>query len=203
MSAKLNMEQYRRQKTLRREIVVIAVMCALAVLSRSIFYMLPQMKPMAAVVMLTGALCGKRAGAMTGAVSILLSNFLFGQGLWTMFQMMGFVMLGLCAGLFCDKISLDNPKNITLFSVICGILVFGIYGIIVDTGTVVTYMRPLSFETALPVYIAGVPFNLIHGGSTIVFLLLMSKPVARKLTRVKCKYQIFQREKKCPKYIGE
>lgn len=192
MSKERNMDQYRRLKTLRREMVVIAVMCAIAVLSRSIFFMLPQIKPMAAIVMLTGALCGKRAGAVTGAVSILLSDFMFGQGPWTLFQMIGFCLLGMLAGLFCKCFLLQNRKIITLFSIVCGILVAVVYGIIVDTGTVIMYMRPYSLHTALPVYIAGIPFNLMHGISTTIFLLLMSGPVASKLNRVKQKYQIFK-----------
>lgn len=187
------MELYYRQRRVRREFAVIAVMCALAILSRSIFYMLPQIKPMAAIVLLTGALCGKRAGIITGAVSLLLSNFLFGQGPWTVAQMIGFAMLGFLAGIAKNWCDLSKSKDAILFSVIGGILVFSVYGVIVDTATVVVYMRPFSWSTAMPVYLAGVPFNLMHGGATVFFLAVMTRPIARKMQRVVAKYHVFEK----------
>ena len=42
-----------KRRERERELVVIAVMAAIAVISRSLFYMLPQVKPIAAVIIIT------------------------------------------------------------------------------------------------------------------------------------------------------
>ena len=64
-----------------REQVLLSVMCALAVLSRTVFYMFPQFKPMMAVVIITGTALGAESGFLVGAVSVFVSNIIFGQGL--------------------------------------------------------------------------------------------------------------------------
>ena len=88
----------RRPKT--REMVLIAVMCAIAVASRAAFIMFPQFKPIVGIVMICGMALGPQAGFMTGSISAFVSNFIFGQGAWTPWQMFAMGMIGFLAGLF-------------------------------------------------------------------------------------------------------
>ena len=82
----------------------LAVFIVTAVLSRLVFAPVPQVKPIAAVVILSGVLMGKQAGFMCGVMSMFLSNFYFMQGAWTPFQMFGLGLTGFFAGLiFYDK----------------------------------------------------------------------------------------------------
>ena len=67
------------RKPQARELVVIAVLCAIGVAGRAAFFMLPQFKPVAAVVIISGiAFGGKRV--LTGAMTMLLSNIMYSQG---------------------------------------------------------------------------------------------------------------------------
>lgn len=177
-----------------RELVVIAVMTAIAVVSRSLFYMLPQVKPMAAVIMITGAALGRRAGFVTGALSALLSNFIFGQGPWTIWQMVAFGVLGYCSGYLFYRVSLERKRRILLFAIYGGVSVFLLYGLIMDTGSAIMYTRQVSKEILLATYATGVPFNAVHGLSTFCFLLVMSSAIMKKLNRVKKKYGVFEEE---------
>ena len=77
-----------------REVVVIAVMAALAVAGRAAFFMLPQFKPTAAIVIIAGVGLGAEAGFLTGALAGFVSNFFFGQGPWTPWQMFAFGIPG-------------------------------------------------------------------------------------------------------------
>ena len=90
---------FESRKPRAREIVPIAVMSAIAAIGRFAFAMLPQFKPVAAIVIITGMSFGPEAGFLTGAVSALVSNFFFGQGPWTPWQMFAFGVLGFLAGL--------------------------------------------------------------------------------------------------------
>ena len=69
-----------------REVVILAVMSAIAVASRAVFVMIPFVKPILGIIMITGIAFGVEAGFLTGAVSALVSNFIFGQGPWTPWQ---------------------------------------------------------------------------------------------------------------------
>ncbi|MDR1088111.1 MAG: ECF transporter S component [Coriobacteriales bacterium] len=82
-----------------REVVTLSVLTALAVAGRAAFFMLPQFKPVAAIVIIAGVALGAESGFLVGALAAFTSNFLFGQGPWTPFQMLGFGLVGMLAGL--------------------------------------------------------------------------------------------------------
>jgi energy-coupling factor transport system ATP-binding protein len=71
------------RKTQARELVIISVLCALGVAGRAAFFMLPQFKPVAALVIISGVAFGGETGFLVGAVTMLVSNIMFSQGPWT------------------------------------------------------------------------------------------------------------------------
>ena len=87
------------RKPMARELVVIAVMVAIAVGGRAAFFMLPQFKPVVAIVIIAGAALGAESGFAVGALSGFVSNFIFGQGPWTPWQMFAFGIIGFVSGL--------------------------------------------------------------------------------------------------------
>ena len=86
-----------------REILLIAVMAAIAVVGRMAFFMLPQFKPVTAIVIIAGVGLGAEAGFLTGAMAGFVSNFFFGQGPWTPWQMFSFGIIGFLAGVIFSK----------------------------------------------------------------------------------------------------
>ena len=72
-----------------RELVPIAVMAAIAVVGRTVFEIipLPNFKPCSAIIIITAVAFGPEAGFLTGALTAFVSNFIFGQGPWTPWQM--------------------------------------------------------------------------------------------------------------------
>ena len=87
------------RKPQARELVVIAVLVALTVAGRAAFFMVPQFKPVVAMVIISGAALGAESGFVVGALSGFVSNFVFGQGPWTPWQMFAFGIIGFIAGL--------------------------------------------------------------------------------------------------------
>ena len=81
-----------------KRLVLIAALVALSVVGRMAFAAVPGFKPVAALVIITAVHFGGEAGFMVGALSALLSNFYFGQGPWTPFQMFSWGIVGLIAG---------------------------------------------------------------------------------------------------------
>ena len=92
-----------KRRTGVRRITLIAVMTALSIVGRFIFASLPAFKPVSAIVILTGIYLGGEAGFLVGSLCAFLSNFYFGQGPWTPFQMAALGIIGLLAGLFFQK----------------------------------------------------------------------------------------------------
>ncbi len=172
-----------------RELVTVASLVAIAVASRAAFYELPQVKPTCAVVIITSMVFGPTIGFTTGMLSMFLSNFIFGQGMWTPFQMLG---MGLC-GLICGFIFKNKKiaRSRITAAVIGFAICFAIYGIIVDTSSVIMMASEFNIKTILSIYASGVPFNAIHGATTFVILLLASPSFCQVLNRIKVKYDLF------------
>jgi energy-coupling factor transport system substrate-specific component len=93
------------RKPQARELVVIAVLVALTVTARAAFFMTPQFKPVVALVVISGAALGAHSGFMVGALSGFVSNFIFGQGPWTPWQMFAFGMIGFVSGLIFSRLA--------------------------------------------------------------------------------------------------
>lgn len=176
--------RFERRRPQAREIVILAVMTALAVAGRAAFYWAPQFKPVCAIVIITAVAFNAEAGFITGAAAGLVSNFFFGQGPWTPWQMLGFGLVGFFAGLiFYDKEVKKLPLLLYGF-----FSVFIVYGVIVDTGSLFMYSQAVSWKALLAMYASGLVFNLIHAAGTVIFLWLLSDPLLSKLKRIKIKY---------------
>ena len=87
-----------RKRLKVRELVITASAVAAAVASRAAFFFLPNIKPMCAILIIFATVFGAEFGFVSGALSMLISNFVYGQGMWTPFQMMGMgIPVFLCA----------------------------------------------------------------------------------------------------------
>ncbi|MCM1158725.1 MAG: ATP-binding cassette domain-containing protein [Bacteroidales bacterium] len=176
-----------RRKPRLREIMVIAVFSAITVTARAAFYMVPQAKPMAAMVILSGAGLGGEAGFLVGAISMLVSNLFFGQGPWTPWQMFAMGMLGFLSGIFFKQNTVCSKKKkygICLFGLISVILV---YGVIMNTSSALLYQEQVNLKMILAAWAMGFPFDVIHGVFTFLFLWIGAKPVLEKVNRIRKK----------------
>lgn len=181
---------FEKEKVTSREITLIASLVALAVVSRAAFYLVPQVKPIGAVVAVSGVCLGGKRGYLVGALSMLVSNFLFGQGIWTPFQMVAMGFVGLIFGAVFSKIKV-NKISLALVGFLS---VTVVYGLIVDLSTVLMISGNMNIKSVLSVYLAGAPFNLIFGVTTAVFLFLFGEAFIKKIDRINTKYGICTNE---------
>ena len=183
---------FETRKPQARELVTIAVMAALAVAGR-VAIPVPNFKAITGIVMIAGMAFGPQAGFMTGAISAFASNFFYAQGPWTPWQMLAYGMGGFLAGvLFCKKTS-GKKKLELLWQTLFGFFAVAlIVGPLLDACTLFTTGGKLSWGYAAAVMLAGLPHNLIHAASTAVTVLLLSRPLLAKLSRLKIKYGMME-----------
>lgn len=167
-----------------RDLVPVAVLAAVAALGRVLFAALPNIKPSSAIIIVAGLAFGPQAGFMTGAVSALASNFFFGQGPWTPWQMFAWGLMGFCSGL----LSKSRLRESRLFLCIYGFLFSFLFGWIMDLYQVIMYVNPITPAGILVTFAASLYFDLIHAVSTVIFLLCIAKPWLKYLDRIKTKY---------------
>lgn len=181
---------FEHRKPQAREIVIIGVMCAIAVAGRMAFFMVPQFKPVVAIVIIVGVCLGAEAGFLTGAVSGFVSNFFFGQGPWTPWQMFCFGIIGFLAGILFKKGKLKKSK--LPLCIYGGLATFFIYGGIINICALLMFTPKFSWKALMVTYASGVWFDMVHAIATVIFLFFISEPMIEKLDRIKIKYGLLE-----------
>ncbi len=179
---------FEKRKPRARELITVSVLCAIAVAGRAAFFMVPQFKPVAAIVIIAGVAFGGECGFLVGAISGFASNFFFGQGPWAPWQMLAFGTIGLLAGVLSSlRILKNNRITIAMFGFAVTLI---IYGGIMNPASVIMWQHNPTAQMILSSYAVGLPFDIIHAASTAFFLWFISEPMFEKLERIKIKYNI-------------
>ena len=178
------------RKPQARELVVIAVLCAVAVAGRAALFMLPQCKPVMALTILAGVAFGGEAGFLVGAMTMLLSNLLFAQGPWTPYQMFAMGIIGFLAGLLFRRGLLRRSRvSLAVFGALAAIVV---YGGIMNPVSALLWSQALNGAVLLTYYLSGFPMDLIQAIATFLFLWFAAEPMLEKLERIKVKYGLME-----------
>ncbi|MCC3359438.1 ECF transporter S component [Bacillus sp. REN16] len=181
---------FEKRKPQARELIVIAVLCAIAVAGRAAFFMVPQFKPVVAIVIIAGITLGAESGFLVGVMTGFVSNFFFGQGPWTPWQMFCFGVIGFIAGILYKK-GLLSKRKIPL-CIFGGLVTFFIYGGIINLGSLLMWSANPTMNALIATYLSGIPFDLGHAVATVLFLLLISDTMIEKIDRVKKKYGLIE-----------
>ena len=131
---------FEKKKIGSRRLVIVAVMIAFSVVGR----MFPIIKPVTAFAVLSGMFLGAEAGFLVGSFSALISNFYFGQGPWTPWQMFAFGIIGFIAGILFKKGFLRKTKaSLCIFGFLA---TFIIYGGIMNPASVIMWQSKINFD---------------------------------------------------------
>lgn len=174
------------RKPQARELVIIAVLCALGVAGRAALFMVPNFKPVIAMVIIAGVAFGGETGFLVGAMTMVVSNMMFSQGTWTPWQMFAMGLIGFISGvLFKKGLLRRNKLSMAVFGFIMTVVVYG--GIMNPAAAIMSY-ADINWETIAVYYLSGLPVDTMQGVATFLFLYLGAEPMLEKLDRIKVKY---------------
>src|SRR4051794_33636994 len=176
---------YERSRPPSQVVALVAALAALATAGRIAFAAFPNVKPTTDIVVFAGYALGPAPGFAVGALAGLVSNFWFGQGPWTPWQMAGWGMCGLMgAGL---ALGVRNAGRLSLAAV-CGLAGIA-YGVLLNFSLMATYGGDLSLERFLTLEARAIPFDVAHVVGNIAFALLAGPAMVRMLTRFRQRFQ--------------
>lgn len=178
------------RKPQARELVIMAVLCALAVAAR-VAIPIPNFKAIYGVIMIAGIALGPEPGFLVGAVAAFVSNFFRGQGPHTPWQMLAYGACGMLMAFLFRKDKLSRKP--LLMGIVGFLIVLCFAGPLLDTCNL--FMMPIAMtpESILAMYGMGLPVNVSQGISTFIVLFLLGKPLLGKLDRIKTKYGMEER----------
>lgn len=181
LSVLLFITGFEKRVTGTRRMVIVAVMIALCIVGRFI----PFFKPVTAITIITAIYLGGESGFLVGSLSALLSNFYFGQGPWTAFQMLAWGIIGLVAG-FLSKPLQKSRAALLIYGVLSGIA----FSFVMDIWTVLWYNDTFDPTLYLTAIVTALPHTVLYSISNFIFLWFMAKPFGDKLNRIKIKYGV-------------
>ena len=177
------------RKPQARELVIIAVLCALAIAGRVVIP-LPHCKAVFAVIMLAGIAFGPEAGFMVGAVTAFASNFFYGQGPFTTWQMFAYGAGGMLAG-FCFRRGL-LPRKRWIMSLFGFLTTFLWIGPLLDLSSVFFALSRFSWAAMVSIFVAGIYVNLSQSVCTAAVMFLLGGALLEKLERIQLKYGMLE-----------
>ncbi|MBV9607726.1 MAG: hypothetical protein JO027_21605 [Solirubrobacterales bacterium] len=177
---------YERTSPDARIVALVGTMAAFAALGRIAFVALPNVKPTTDIVLVSGYALGGGPGFAVGALAGLTSNFFFGQGPWTPWQMAGWGITGVIgAGL-----AVVTGRRISRgwLALVCTVIGFA-YTVLQDVGDWVTYSDHSLAQ--LGVYVGkGVGFDAVHAAGCLVFALALGPAMIHSLDRFATRLQV-------------
>lgn len=172
---------FEKKKIGSRRLVIVSVLIALSAVGR----MMPVIKPVTVFALIAGIYLGAEAGFLVGSFSALISNFYFGQGPWTPFQMLAWGLIGFFAGICASPLK-KNRIFLYIYAVFAAVL----FSAVMDIWTALWLGGEFLPALYLSKVITSLPHTAIYAVSNIIFLMLLRKPLGEKLERIKIKYGV-------------
>nr|WP_312857726.1 ECF transporter S component [Bacillus haikouensis] len=169
-----------------KEIVLLAVLAAIAAMSRVPFAPIPSVQPTTFVIIVSAIALGPEAGFLIGATAAIVSNIFLGQGPWTPWQMYAWGMAGMMAGFLRNTWFLNNKWGLMGFGFAVGFF----FGWFMNLWFIMGFIGDISWNIFISAYVASFYFDLAHALSNVFFLGLFSAGWIRILERFQRKYGI-------------
>lgn len=166
-----------------REIGLIAVLGTVTAVARLPFAAIPNFQPVTFMVIVSGFVFGPGAGFMVGSTAALVSNFFLGHGPWTLWQMLGWGLAGISAGLLRKLRPRIGTAGMTLFCFAWGYL----YGWIINLWFWTGFLHPLNWKSLLAACAASFWFDTLHALGNAVFYLTLGRRIIKILERFRKK----------------
>jgi squalene-hopene cyclase-like protein/ECF-type riboflavin transporter S component/prenyltransferase/squalene oxidase-like repeat protein len=168
-------------------LALVAMLAALAALGRVAFAPLPNVKPTTDIVLLSGYALGGAPGFVVGAAGALASNFFYGQGPWTPWQMGAWGLVGVTGALLGAATARRMPR--VPLALVCGLAGL-MYGVILDFMTWTTFSGEHTLGQFLAISATSLPFNIAHAVGNVVFCLAFGPAFVRALLRYRERFEV-------------
>jgi energy-coupling factor transport system substrate-specific component len=189
---------YERSRPPSQVVALVAALAALAIAGRIAFAAFPNVKPTTDIVIFAGYALGGAPGFAVGALAGLVSNFWFGQGPWTPWQMAGW---GFC-GILGAALALGgrNAGRLALAAV-CGSAAL-LYGALLNFSLMATYGGDLSWRQFVVLEGRAIPFEIAHLTGNVVLALIAGPAMVRMLIRFRERFEWARKGERAPPAPG-
>lgn len=166
-----------KRKFTTREISYLAMVTATCVVGRFAFQWIPNFQPMTAIFLLFTRYFGFWRGMIVNVLALVITNFYFGMGIWTIEQILSFgivlLLFRICCFSSIFRSWLPLQIIVSIFAGFC-------YGFSISLMDSYVYGLPNFWVY----YAQGVSFDFLHAVGNGIFYTILS-PVFHYLMKVK------------------
>ena len=155
------------------KIAFLSIFAAFIVVGRITFQFLPNVQPVTVMLICLAIYAGTRSAILLAIISTYVSNIYLGLGIWTIWQIVGWALISLFAGLLAQQL---KRSNLYIFAIYCGLMAY-VYGLIIQIGTFSYTGNFLAY------YIASLPFDTFHAIGNVAFAIILGPILKRILPR--------------------
>ncbi|QGH34828.1 ECF transporter S component [Gracilibacillus salitolerans] len=145
------------------KLTLISLIAAVCVIGRIVFQFIPNIQPVTAIIIITGALVGVLPAICIAIVTTYITNLFLGMGIWTIWQMIAWAVIGVIAGIIGRYNRKKRKFLLTIFAFVSAF----IYGLIVNLGTFTFAGNFVAY------YLAGITFDIAHAIGNVIFMILL------------------------------
>jgi Prenyltransferase and squalene oxidase repeat len=178
---------YEHDRPDARIIALVGTLAAFAALGRIAFAAVPNVKPTTDIVLIAGYALGGAPGFTIGALAALTSNFFFGQGPWTPWQMAAWGATGMLgAALAWGMRKRTGARDARAMgrwplAIVCCAAGFA-FTVVQDVGDWVSFSDHSLGQ--LGVYVGqGLGFDAVHAAGCLAFALALGPALTRSIQR--------------------
>jgi prenyltransferase beta subunit len=177
---------YERSRPSARMTAVVGTLAAVAALGRDAFVALPDVKPITAMTLVVGYALGPIPGFAVGAIGMLASNIVLGQGPYTPWQMAAWGLVGL-AGAALGRLS---GRRLGRFGIALACAIMAL--VAKEIMNVYTWTLGASHTPAAFFLTAGqaLPYDITDTLASFLFGLAFGPELARLLGRVRARMTV-------------
>ncbi|MBR5438437.1 MAG: hypothetical protein IKV21_05910 [Clostridia bacterium] len=107
-------------------------------------------------------------------VFILIEGAIFGFGVWWVLYLYAWPLLVLAARFLRKS---DSPLTWAILS--------GVFGLLFGFMCAIPYLFMGGISTAFSWWVAGIPWDFVHGGANFILMMLLYKPVSKAMKAVR------------------
>lgn len=146
-----------------RQIGRIVTLTALCIVLRIVFGPFPNIKPLAAIFLVSISYLGIVEATLLMVLTMISSGILFGFGIHILWQVLSFAVVQIIWKGLLTTGCIDKERTILVQSILAGLLAF-MYGLIISIFTAMQFGISL-----IPFWLNGLFFDMMHGLSTLFF----------------------------------
>ena len=160
-------------------LLILALVTVFCIAGRILLQPLPNIQPVTVTIILVGIYYRSPwAIAVSGVVALSTNLIFLGHGPWTVFQFIGWSVVGVAGSVFADKLLVDGKIALNRLMVLSVVSAFAF-----DWIVSASILLNNDFSTFYPYLVNGLLFDVFHALGNAAFVILLANPLGDIMSR--------------------